>query len=170
MLENHISLFLFKQRNLSQPRKQGGSCPIAYALKNLDGLSLSASQRFVFFQNVKRLIKKNPHLRTVDYIVVIPSSSGLNFEFASLYADIHQSAIISPFEKTGIEMKSIPLSERALHQPLKLKNTLDLNGKSVLIIDDLVSTGTTLKSATALLVNAFPSVKIQSLSLFQAEV
>lgn len=45
-----FSMATYLDRDFSQPRKQGGSCPLAYALKELDGLKLTDIQQGNFWE------------------------------------------------------------------------------------------------------------------------
>lgn len=170
-----ITIFTYPKRDLSQPRPIGGSCPIAYALKHLENLNLTVEQRIVFFRYVSQCIhyfnqclKRDCH---IDYIIPMPSSCELTQHVAILLSRCFQRPMISIFEKKNISMKSIPLEQRNQFNPLILNaaNSSDFTGKTVLLVDDLVATGSTLTNANHLMKMHFNDIQTIAFSLFKTE-
>ena len=53
LIDNELKIFALSpyfSRDMNLPRNQGGSCPLAYALKDLDGLYLTDDQKANFWQ------------------------------------------------------------------------------------------------------------------------
>lgn len=68
-----------------------------------------------------------------------------------------------------ISLKSIPNNLRFYLNPLVVNNkTVILTNKRILLIDDLLSTGTTLKSAKILLESQYSTINIDALTLFSS--
>lgn len=164
------SLFTYRQRQQNEVRKQGGSCPMLYALKSLDGLTLSESQRFVFFERVKKALVKWLGNQQFDYIVCLPSKCTLALSFARLIAELTGVNVVLPFVKHNVEMKSVPLHARSQYRPVSLLNRgLPLAGKRLLLVDDVIATGTTINTAKQALTDSFKTCEITVLALFSAK-
>lgn len=163
-----FSMVTYFDRDLSQPRKQGGSCPLAYALKELDGLKLTDIQQGNFWEHtaekMSAIIELNHYhkLPKPDFIIPIPSSKEVVLDFIDcIYWALcvkDDEPILSIFKKIS-DIKSVPVNERNGIKNIAFDiddDLLDLvkrafHGKNVWICDDLVASGTTMINAYHLL-------------------
>ena len=90
-------------------------------------------------------------------------------EARSLSFRIKNQARESGF-KSNFSMKAIPVGLRGIFPPLKWCNHPHLteNPNSILLVDDLLASGTTLLTAQRLLKDRFPTSKIQAACLFSS--
>lgn len=172
----HWSILTYPKRDLTQPRPNGGSCPLAYALKGLENIQLDEQAEAALFLNIMHTIKRNIGVfsKEIDYIVPIPSSSKLTMLIAEMLQYWLQKPILSLLEKrdSQFSIKKIPLAERHLSQPLKLVSDTEsplLQNTTVLLVDDLVATGSTMLNAVELLSTSFSHVSSFGFSLFKTE-
>lgn len=177
-----FALSPYLSRDVNLPRKQGGSCPLAYALKDLDGLYLTDNQKANFWQYTAEKTKdiedfiSNHKLPKPDFIIPLPSSKDAVLKFTQC---IHQSLdfkdtaeIISIFKKVR-DIKSIPINERAGIKNIELDtsnfsiNSIEqrFSGKNIWLCDDLVASGTTVINAYSLL-KSFGVKTVTGFSLF----
>lgn len=143
---SHFYLHGYHDRNPNEPRKQGGSCPLAYALKNLDGLTLSQLNRACFWADIRDSVSK-AELDRFDVIVFCPMN---NLVSEPLKAWAFPNAI-SPFVKVA-EIKTLPVAARKDVCPLVATDNFnellgDISNKRVLVVDDLIASGTTMRTA-----------------------
>lgn len=143
----HFYLHGYHDRNPNEPRKQGGSCPLAYALKCLDGLNLSPLNRACFWNHVLNFVS-DFELNKFDVVVFCPMNKLVSEPLKTL--GIFPDAI-SPFVKVA-EIKSLPISARKDICPLVMADNFsellgDLSDKRVLMVDDLIASGTTMRTA-----------------------
>ena len=159
-----LALSPYFSRDITLPRKQGGSCPLAYALKDLDGLHLTDNQRANFWKYTTEKTKViedfifNHKLSKPDFIIPLPSSKDAVLTFTQcIYhsLDLKETAEIIPIFKKVRDIKSIPINERAGIKNIELDtdnfpiNSLKqrLCGKNIWLCDDLVASGTTMINA-----------------------
>ena len=159
-----LALSPYLSRDVNLPRKQGGSCPLAYALKDLDGLYLTDDQKANFWKY------------TADFIIPLPSSKDAVLKFTQYICqslDLKETAeIISIFKKVR-DIKSIPINERAGIKNIELDtsnfsiNSIEqrFSGKNIWLCDDLVASGTTMINAYHFL-KSFGVKSITGFSLF----
>lgn len=70
-----------------------------------------------------------------------------------------------------ISLKDIPINLRQYLNPLRInENITNLSNKKILLIDDLLATGTTLLNAKKMLENDFMNIEIHSATLFSSIV
>lgn len=175
---DHWSILTYPKRDLTQPRPVGGSCPLAYALKGLENLQLDEKAEVALFLNITHAIMENIGVfdKKIDYIVPMPSSSKLTMLIAEMLKCQLHKPILPLLKKRHwrFSMKNVPLAERHLQQPLKLKaNAVTyyplLRNATVLLVDDLVATGSTMLNAIELLSTSFSNVSTLGFSLFKTE-
>ena len=177
-----IALSPYFSRDISLPRKQGGSCPLAYALKGLDGLYLTDNQKANFWKYTAEKTKgieyfiSNHKLPKPDFIIPLPSSKDAVLKFTQCLCqslDFKETAeIISIFKKVR-DIKSIPINERAGIKNIELDtsnfsiNSIEqrFSGKNIWLCDDLVASGTTMINAYHFL-KSFGVKSITGFSLF----
>ena len=177
-----LALSPYFSRDITLPRKQGGSCPLAYALKDLDGLHLIDNQKANFWQYTAEKTKvitdfiSDQKLPKPDIIIPLPSSKDAVLTFTQcIYhsLDLKETAEIVPIFKKVRDIKSIPINERAGIKNIELDadnfsiNLLKqrLYGKNIWLCDDLVASGTTMINAYHLL-KSFGVKNITGFSLF----
>ena len=167
LVDNELKIFALSSyfsRDMTLPRKQGGSCPLAYALKDLDGLHLTDNQKAKFWQYTAEKTKviadfiSDQKLSKPDIIIPLPSSKDAVLTFAQcIYhsLDLKETTEIIPIFKKVRDIKSIPINERAGIKNIELDidnfsiNSLKqrLCGKNIWLCDDLVASGTTMINA-----------------------
>lgn len=103
-----LALSPYFSRDITLPRKQGGSCPLAYALKDLDGLHLIDNQKANFWQYTAEKTKvitdfiSDQKLPKPDIIIPLPSSKDAVLTFTQcIYhsLDLKETAEIVPIFK-----------------------------------------------------------------------
>lgn len=177
-----LALSSYFSRDMTLPRKQGGSCPLAYALKDLDGLHLTDNQKANFWKYTAEKTKciedfiSSHKLPRPDFIVPLPSSKDAVLKFTQCICqslDFKETVeIISIFKKLR-DIKSIPINERAGIKNIELDadnfpiNSLKqrLYNKNIWLCDDLVASGTTMINAYHCL-KSFGVKSITGFSLF----
>ena len=185
LIDGELKIFALNpyfSRDMNLPRKQGGSCPLAYALKDLDGLHLTDNQKANFWECTAEKTKGiedfiyNDKLPKPDFIIPLPSSKDAVLKFTQcIYQslDLQKTAeIVSIFKKVR-DIKSIPINERSGIKNIELDadnfpiNSLKqrLYGKNIWLCDDLVASGTTMINAYHLL-KSFGVKSITGFSLF----
>lgn len=185
LVDNELKIFALSpyfSRDMTLPRKQGGSCPLAYALKDLDGLHLTDNQKANFWQYTAEKTKgiedfiSNHKLPRPDFIVPLPSSKDAVLKFTQCIfqsLDLKETVeIISIFKKVR-DIKSIPINERSGIKNIELDTdnlSIDsikqrLYNKNIWLCDDLVASGTTMINAYDLL-NSFGVKSVTGFSLF----
>ena len=185
LIDGELKIFALNpyfSRDITLPRKQGGSCPLAYALKDLDGLHLTDNQKANFWQYTAEKTKGiedfiyNDKLPKPNFIIPLPSSKDAVLKFTQcIYQslDLQKTAeIVSIFKKVR-DIKSIPINERSGIKNIELDadnfpiNSLKqrLYGKNIWLCDDLVASGTTMINAYHLL-KSFGVKSITGFSLF----
>lgn len=185
LIDNELKIFALSpyfSRNMNLPRKQGGSCPLAYALKDLDGLHLTGNQKANFWKYTAEKTRgiedfiSSHKLPSPDFIVPLPSSKDAVLKFTQCICqslDLQKTAeIVSIFKKVR-DIKSIPINERAGIKNIELDTdnfSIDslkqrLYNKNIWLCDDLVASGTTMINAYHLL-KSFGVKSITSFSLF----
>lgn len=185
LIDNELKIFALNpyfSRDITLPRKQGGSCPLAYALKDLDGLHLTDNQKANFWKYTAEKTKgiddfiSNHKLPKPDFIIPLPSSKDVVLKFTQcIYQslDLKDTAeIISIFKKLR-DIKFIPINERTGIKNIELDadnfpiNSLKqrLCNKNIWLCDDLVASGTTMINAYDLL-NSFGVKSVTGFSLF----
>lgn len=185
LVDDELKIFALSpyfNRDILLPRKQGGSCPLAYALKDLDGLYLTDDQKANFWKYAAEKIKGiedfiyNHKLPKPDFIIPLPSSKDAVLKFTQCICqslDLKETAeIISIFKKVR-DIKSIPINERAGIKNIELDNSNFLinsieqrfSGKNIWLCDDLVASGTTMINAYHFL-KSFGVKSITGFSLF----
>ena len=166
-----VSMFEYSDRDANLPRKQGGSCPLAYALKGLDGLSLNQVQKAVFWRQtldkLKTIISSEilPKNEFEDYsidelpqfILTLPSSFDVNKDFfkticraLGFESTTNEQCIFNKLK----EMKNIAVDKRDNIKPLELNQDYQFHNfknATVWILDDLTASGATLINAYDLL-------------------
>lgn len=177
-----FALSHYFSRDMTLPRKQGGSCPLAYALKDLDGLHLTDNQKANFWKCTAEKTKViadfifDQKLPKPDIIIPLPSSKDTVLTFTQcIYQvlDLKETAEIIPIFKKVRDIKSIPINERAGIKNIELDidnfsiNSLKqrLCGKNIWLCDDLVASGTTMINAYDLL-KSFGVKSVTGFSLF----
>lgn len=185
LIDNELKIFALSpyfSRDMRLPRNQGGSCPLAYALKDLDGLYLTDDQKANFWQYTAEKTKgiedfiSNHKLAKPDFIIPLPSSKDAVLKFTQcIYQslDLKETAeIISIFKKLR-DIKSIPINERTGIKNIELDTdnfSIDslkqrFYGKNIWLCDDLVASGTTMINAYNLL-KTFGVKTVTGFSLF----
>lgn len=167
LIDGELKIFALSpyfSRDITLPRKQGGSCPLAYALKDLDGLHLSDNQKANFWKYTTEKTKviadfiSDQKLSKPDIIIPLPSSKDAVLTFTQcIYhsLDLKETAEIIPIFKKVRDIKSIPINERAGIKNIELDtdifpiNSLKqrLYSKNIWLCDDLVASGTTMINA-----------------------
>lgn len=159
-----LALNPYLSRDMNLPRKQGGSCPLAYALKDLDGLHLTDNQKTNFWECTAEKMKviadfvSDYKLPKPDIIIPLPSSKDAVLTFTQcIYhsLDLKETTEIIPIFKKVRDIKSIPINERAGIKNIKLDidnfpiNSLKqrLYDKNIWLCDDLVASGATMINA-----------------------
>ena len=185
LIEGELKIFALSSyfsRDITLPRKQGGSCPLAYALKDLDGLHLTDNQKADFWQYTTEKTKviadfiSDYKLPKPDIIIPLPSSKDAVLTFMQCICqslDLKETAEIIPIFKKVRDIKSIPINERAGIKNIKLDtdnfsiNSLKqrLYDKNIWLCDDLVASGTTMINAYHWL-KSFGVKSITGFSLF----
>jgi phosphoribosyl transferase domain len=177
-----LALSPYFSRDITLPRKQGGSCPLAYALKNLDGLHLTDNQKANFWKYTAEKTKviadfiSDQKLSKPDIIIPLPSSKDAVLTFTQcIYhsLDLKETAEIIPIFKKVRDIKSITINERAGIKNIELYTdnfSIDLikqrfYGKNIWLCDDLVASGTTMINAYDLL-KSFGVKSVTGFSLF----
>lgn len=177
-----LALSPYFSRDMTLPRKQGGSCPLAYALKDLDGLHLADNQKAKFWEYTAEKTKViadfifDQKLPKPDIIIPLPSSKDAVLTFTQcIYnsLDLKETAEIIPIFKKVRDIKSIPINERAGIKNIELDaynfpiNSLKqrLYDKNIWLCDDLVASGTTMINAYDLL-KSFGVKSVTGFSLF----
>ena len=185
LIDGELDIFALSSyfsRDIKLPRKQGGSCPLAYALKDLDGLYLTDDQKANFWKYTTEKTKGiedfiyNHKLPRPDFIVPLPSSKDAVLKFTQCICqslDLKETAeIISIFKKLR-DIKSIPINERSGIKNIELDAdnfSIDslkqrFYSKNIWLCDDLVASGTTMINAYNLL-KTFGVKTITGFSLF----
>lgn len=177
-----FALSPYFSRDITLPRKQGGSCPLAYALKNLDGLHLTDNQKANFWEYTAEKTKgiedfiSSHKLPRPDFIVPLPSSKDAVLKFTQCICQSlglkETTEIVSIFKKVR-DIKSIPINERAGIKNIELDTdnfSIDslkqrLCNKNIWLCDDLVASGTTMINAYHCL-KSFGVKSITGFSLF----
>lgn len=177
-----FALIPYFSRDMTLPRKQGGSCPLAYALKDLDGLHLTDNQKAKFWEYTAEKTKViadfifDQKLPKPDIIIPLPSSKDAVLSFTQcIYhsLDLKETTEIIPIFKKVRDIKSIPINERSGIKNIELDtdnfsiNSLKqrLYGKNIWLCDDLVASGTTMINAYDLL-KSFGVKSVTGFSLF----
>lgn len=177
-----FALSPYFSRDMTLPRKQGGSCPLAYALKDLDGLHLTDNQKANFWKYTTEKTKvienfiSDRKLPKPDIIIPLPSSKDAVLTFTQcIYhsLDLKETTEIIPIFKKVRDIKSIPINERSSIKNIGLDtdnfpiNSLKqrLCGKNIWLCDDLVASGTTMINAYDLL-KSFGVKSVTGFSLF----
>lgn len=188
LVDNELKIFALSpyfSRDMALPRKQGGSCPLAYALKDLDGLHLTDNQKANFWQYTAEKTKviadfiSDQKLPKPDIIIPLPSSKDAVLTFTQcIYhsLDLKETAEIIPIFKKVRDIKSIPINERSGIKNIELDtDNFSINslkqrfyGKSIWLCDDLVASGTTMINAYDLL-NSFGVKSVTGFSLFSCK-
>lgn len=185
LIDGELKIFALSpyfSRDITLPRKQGGSCPLAYALKDLDGLHLTNNQKANFWQYTAEKTKGiedfiyNHKLPKPDFIIPLPSSKDAVLKFTQCICqslDFKETVeIISIFKKVR-DIKSIPINERSGIKNIELDTdnlSIDsikqrLYNKNIWLCDDLVASGTTMINAYHWL-KSFGVKSITGFSLF----
>ena len=185
LIDGELKIFALSpyfSRDMNLPRKQGGSCPLAYALKDLDGLHLTDNQKANFWECTAEKTKviadfiSDQKLPKPDIIIPLPSSKDAVLTFTQcIYQslDLKEMAEIVPIFKKVRDIKSIPINERSGIKNIELDtDNFSINslkqrfyGKSIWLCDDLVASGTTMINAYDLL-NSFGVKSVTGFSLF----
>lgn len=185
LIDNELKIFAlnpYLSRDMNLPRKQGGSCPLAYALKDLDGLHLTDNQKANFWIYTAEKTKviadfiSDQKLPKPDIIIPLPSSKDAVLTFTQcIYQslDLKETAEIIPIFKKVQDIKSIPINERSGIKNIELDtDNFSINslkqrfyGKSIWLCDDLVASGTTMINAYHWL-KSFGVKSITGFSLF----
>jgi phosphoribosyl transferase domain len=167
LIDGELKIFALNpyfSRDITLPRKQGGSCPLAYALKNLDGLHLTDNQKANFWKYTAEKTKviadfiSDQKLSKPDIIIPLPSSKDAVLTFTQcIYhsLDLKETAEIIPIFKKVRDIKSITINERAGIKNIELDtdnfsiNSLKqrLYNKNIWLCDDLIASGTTMINA-----------------------
>ena len=167
LVDGELKIFALSHyfsRDMTLPRKQGGSCPLAYALKDLDGLHLTDNQKANFWKYTAEKTKVIPDfisdqkLSKPDIIIPLPSSKDAVLTFTQcIYhsLDLKETAEIIPIFKKVRDIKSITINERAGIKNIELDtdnfsiNSLKqrLYNKNIWLCDDLIASGTTMINA-----------------------
>ena len=188
LIDGELKIFALSpyfSRDMTLPRKQGGSCPLAYALKDLDGLHLTDNQRANFWKYTTEKTKviadfvSDYKLPKPDIIIPLPSSKDAVLTFTQcIYhsLDLKETAEIIPIFKKVRDIKSIPINERAGIKNIELDtdifpiNSLKqrLYSKNIWLCDDLVASGTTMINAYHWL-KSFGVKSVTGFSLFGCE-
>ena len=167
LIEGELKIFALSpyfSRDMTLPRKQGGSCPLAYALKDLDELRLTDNQKANFWKYTAEKTRgianfiSDQKLPKPDIIIPLPSSKDAVLTFTqSVYhsLDLKETAEIIPIFKKVRDIKSIPVNERSGIKNIELDtdnfpiNSLKqhLYDKNIWLCDDLVASGTTMINA-----------------------
>lgn len=185
LIDNELKIFALNpyfSRDITLPRKQGGSCPLAYALKDLDGLYLTDNQKANFWQYTSEKTKdiedfiSSHKLPKPDFIIPLPSSKDAVLKFTQCICqslDLKETVeIISIFKKVR-DIKSIPINDRSGIKNIELDTSnfsIDslkqrFFGKNIWLCDDLVASGTTMINAYHCL-KSFGAKSITGFSLF----
>lgn len=167
LIDGELKIFALSpyfSRDMTLPRKQGGSCPLAYALKDLDGLHLTDNQKANFWKYTAEKTKviadfiSGQRLPKPDFIIPLPSSKDVVLTFTQcIYQvlDLKETAKIIPIFKKVRDIKSFPINERAGIKNIELDtdnfpiNSLKqhLYDKNIWLCDDLVASGATMINA-----------------------
>ena len=111
LIDGELKIFALSpyfSRAITLPRKQGGSCPLAYALKDLDGLHLTDNQKANFWKYTTEKTKvianfiSEQKLPKPDIIIPLPSSKDAVLTFTQcIYhsLDLKETAEIIPIFK-----------------------------------------------------------------------
>ena len=185
LIDNELKIFALNpyfSRDITLPRKQGGSCPLAYALKDLDGLHLTDNQKANFWKYTAEKTKdidgfiSNHKLPKPDFIIPLPSSKDAVLKFTQCICqslDFKEMVeTVSIFKKLR-DIKSIPINERSGIKNIELDTdnfSIDslkqrFYGKNIWLCDDLVASGTTMINAYNLL-KTFGVKTVTGFSLF----
>ncbi|MFY4775084.1 ComF family protein [Metabacillus sp. RGM 3146] len=109
----------------------------------------------LFSSDLKKAFKK--HFTETDLIVPIPLSlerlSERGFNQAELLAKQLSLTIIHPLTRTSTEKQSKKTRKERLRsqQPFQLTPTVEIHQKNILLVDDIYTTGKTLRQAAKLL-------------------
>lgn len=198
---SQYSIFKRFQTRRSRGKHLGDNCPILYALKTLQGLSVSKDTRNSFFAYVEKCIKY--HFKDnfpFDVLIVMPSKHDIGTTIANIISQNYKVHVITNYFSKNtprealneINKMDIPVSikdslkasiDRDMHN-LSLKNIhtkyrkyvpilvtkntwVPVLSEKVLLIDDIVSSGSTLKLARDLILQHSPQLKtVESLVLF----
>ena len=177
-----LALNPYLSRDITLPRKQGGSCPLAYALKDLDGLHLTDNQKASFWEYTAEKTKviadfiADQKLPKPDFLIPLPSSKEAVLTFTQcIYhsLDLKETAEIIPIFKKVRDIKSIPINERSGIKNIELDiDNFSINSlkqrfydKNIWLCDDLVASGTTMINAYDLL-KSFGVKSVTGFSLF----
>lgn len=177
-----FALSPYFSRDMSLPRIQGGSIPLAYALKDLDGLHLTDNQKANFWKYTAEKAKgieyfiSNHKLPKPDFIIPLPSSKDAVSKFTQcIYSALNledTTSVIRIFKKVS-DIKQIPINERVGIKNIELDTDnlsidwikYNLYSKNIWLCDDLVASGTTMINAYNLL-KTFGVKTITGFSLF----
>ena len=167
LIDGELKIFALSpyfSRDMTLPRKQGGSCPLAYALKDLDGLHLTDNQKANFWKYTAEKTKviadfiSGQRLPKPDFIIPLPSSKDAVLTFTQcIYQvlDLKETAKIIPIFKKVRDIKSFPINERAGIKNIKLDiDNFSIDSikqrfydKNIWLCDDLVASGATMINA-----------------------
>lgn len=177
---------IFKRRRARGVGKGDGN-PLVYALKRMNGYSITSSELVKFLPAFRHNLSTVLTAVSFDVVVFLPSKSSISQGLArraSAFSNVgvehdvfgkqrHRVAlnslpttnhsdvislrnILSKNSSKLISMKDIPTNLRYLVNPLYMKNNLFFSrfaGKRVLVVDDLLATGSSMRGAASLLLN-----------------
>ena len=185
------------QRRKSK-RRTGDGNPLIYALKEINGFSISNADKDVLYMRMLDIISKHFSSTVFDAVVVLPSSKpvaqwtadaccqALNLtQIDRVFIKASNDVVltqIKPFQTDkqlialrkrletrkpdGIfSLKELSQHQRSFVNPVLLNPGVGLSVSRLLLVDDLVSSGTTLQSGCRLLKAQYPDIDIECLSL-----
>lgn len=205
----HI-LFKRLSKGNTDNTKLGDNCPLIYALKGIEELTISYSQFKLFYMNFCEILSKFREQNTLfDFVIPIPSSSNISNLLARKVSEmitestLHTSLLrkitvsecydlIRPLrqdrrhkkmlmkidselkrqQKTvgvhgSFSMKKIKLQYREYIQPIALNvHSFENPSPRILLVDDLVSSGTTLQCAKSVIISSIPEATVDAITLF----
>ncbi|MCB2386364.1 phosphoribosyltransferase family protein [Thalassolituus alkanivorans] len=194
---------------------KGDNCPLIYALKGLEDLTVKRSTISQLVPNFRSILERfSSHTACQwDLIVCVPSSSPIGHIIAKRVARATTSwegiIAVDALQKTTIwdarvqlntlsdiakgdkstlfnnlkfqraknnddwtapySLKTVPTKLRHYLRTLKhQKSYKSLNPKNILIVDDIVSSGTSLTQAHALIAAKYPNAEITGFTLFSS--
>jgi hypothetical protein len=111
----------------------------------------------------KNIGEVSAELKLLDELKIVPAPSEANKALVKLRRTLEKRPPSAPFS-----MKEVPRSVRKYIQPLTLTHSPAKTAPRVLLVDDLMSSGSTLISAQEAILMVFPEAHIEALCLLSS--